>query len=79
MAPGIPVQSPVDDRGFHVWQVLRSGLAPSHLVLLAHAQVDLLIDGALKMGGRTTLSVPIRFGVSHHRVIPGRIVSNDPE
>ena len=64
MMPGIPVQSPVDDRGFHVKQVLGSGSAPSHLLLLAHAPVDQLIDGALHMGGRNTLSVPVRFGVS---------------
>ena len=50
--PGVPVQSSVDDRGFHVKQVLRSGSAPSHLMLLAHAPVDQLIDGALNMRGR---------------------------
>src|SRR5271165_942712 len=64
MMPGIPVQSPVDDRGFHVKQVLGSGSAPSHLLLLAHAPVDQLVDGALHMGGRNTLSVPVRLGVS---------------
>jgi hypothetical protein len=64
MMPGIPVQSPVDNRGFHVKQLLRSGSAPSHLVFLAHTPVDQLIDGALHMGGRNTLSVSIRFGVS---------------
>ena len=63
--PGILVQSPVDNRGFHVKQLLGSGSAPSHLVLLAHAPVDQLIDGALHMGARNTLSVPVRFGVSH--------------
>jgi hypothetical protein len=47
MMPGIPVQSPVDNRGFHVKQLLGSGSTPSLLVLLAHAPVDLLIDGAL--------------------------------
>src|ERR1700726_265111 len=52
MMPGILVQSPVDNRGFHVKQLLSSGSAPSHLVLLAHAPVDQLIDGALHMGGR---------------------------
>ena len=61
---GKPVQSPVDNRGFYVKQLLGSGSASSHLVLLAHAPVDQLIDGALHMGGRDTLSVPIRFGVS---------------
>src|ERR1700730_2853071 len=35
MMPGIPVQSPVDNRGFHVKQVLGSGSAPSHLLFLA--------------------------------------------
>jgi hypothetical protein len=60
---GIPVQSTVDNRGFHVKQLLGSGSTPSHLVLLAHAPVDQLIDGALHMGGRNTLPVPIRFGV----------------
>src|ERR1700744_4205001 len=35
MMPGIPVQSPVDSRGFHVKQVLASGSAPSHLLFLA--------------------------------------------
>jgi hypothetical protein len=64
MMPGIPVQSPVDNRGFHVKQLLASGSTPSHLVLLAHAPVDQLIDDTLYMGGRNTLSVPIRFGVS---------------
>jgi hypothetical protein len=64
MMPGIPVQSPVDNRGFHVKQVLRSGSAPSHLFLLAHAPVDQLIDGTLHMGSRNTLSVPVRFGIS---------------
>jgi hypothetical protein len=64
MMPGIPVQSPVDDRRFYVKQVLRSGSAPSHLSLLAHAPVDQLIDGTLHMGGRNTLSVPVRFGIS---------------
>ena len=64
MMPGIPVQSPVDNRGFYVKQLLGSGSAPSHLVFLAHAPVDQLIDGALHMGSRDTLSVPIRFGVS---------------
>jgi hypothetical protein len=44
--------------------LLCSGSAPSHLVLLAHAPVDQSIDGALHMGGRNTLSVPIRFSVS---------------
>jgi hypothetical protein len=34
--------SPVDNRGFHVKQLLGSGSAPSHLVLLAHAPVDQL-------------------------------------
>jgi hypothetical protein len=64
MMTGILVQSPVDDRGFHVKQLLGSGSAPSHLVLLAHAPVDQLIHGALHMGGRNTPSVPIRYGVS---------------
>jgi hypothetical protein len=36
---GIPVQSAIDNRGFHVKQLLGSGSAPSHLVLLAHAPV----------------------------------------
>jgi hypothetical protein len=44
--------------------LLGSGSAPSHLVLLAHAPVDQLIDGTLHMGGRNTPSVPVRFGVS---------------
>jgi hypothetical protein len=35
-----------------VKQLLGSGSAPSDLVLLAHAPVDQLIDGALHMGGR---------------------------
>jgi hypothetical protein len=48
MMPGIPVQSPVDNRGFHVKQLLGCGSTPSHLVLLAHAPVDQLIDGALQ-------------------------------
>jgi hypothetical protein len=60
MMPGMPVQ-PVDNRGFHVKQLLGSDSAPSHLVLLAHAPVDQLIDGALHMGGRNALSVPVRF------------------
>jgi hypothetical protein len=64
MMPGIPVQSPIDNRGFHVKQLLGSGSAPSHLVLLAHTPVDQLIDGAFHMGGRNTLSVPVGFGVS---------------
>jgi hypothetical protein len=64
MMPGIPVQSPVDNGGFDVKQLLGSGSAPSHLVLLAHAPIDQLIDGALHMGRRNTLSVPVRFGVS---------------
>jgi hypothetical protein len=64
MMPAIPVQSPVDDRRFHVKQVLRSGSAPSHLFLLAHAPVDQLIDGALHMGRRNTLSVPVRFSMT---------------
>jgi hypothetical protein len=64
MMPGVPVRSPVDNRGFHVKQLLGSGSAPSHLVLLAHAPIDQLIHGALHMGGRDTLSVPVRFGVS---------------
>jgi hypothetical protein len=65
MMPGISVQSPVDNRRFYVKQVLRYGSTPSHLLLLAHAPVDQLIDGALHLRGRNTLSVPGRFGVSH--------------
>jgi hypothetical protein len=64
MIPGVPAQSPVDNRGFHVKQVLRSGSAPSHLLLLAHAPVNQLVDGALHVSGRNTLSTPVRFGVS---------------
>ena len=39
--PGIPVQSPVDNRGFHVKQLLGSGSAPSHLVLLEQMAEEL--------------------------------------
>jgi hypothetical protein len=59
MMPGIPVQSPVDNRGFHVKQLLRSGSAPSHLVLLAHAPADQLIDGA---GGTVNIRRFLRSG-----------------
>jgi hypothetical protein len=52
MMPGISVQSPIDNRGFHVKQVLVSGSTPAHLLLLAHASVDRLIDGELHMRGR---------------------------
>ena len=67
------VGASIDDGARLIWkpnarplrkQVLGSGSAPSHLPLLAHAPVDQLIDGALYMGGRDTLSVPVRFCVS---------------
>jgi hypothetical protein len=68
MMSGIRVQLPADNRGFHVKQVLGSGTAP---LLLAHAPVDQLVDGVLRMGGRNTLSFPARFWSSYY--LPGSL------
>jgi hypothetical protein len=62
--PVLLVQSPVDSRRFYVKQLLGFGSAPSHLVLLAHAPVDQLIDVFLHMG------VEIRSPFRHASAYP---------
>ena len=42
--PGVSFQPAVDDRGLNVKKVLRPSPAANHLLLLAHAPVDELID-----------------------------------
>jgi hypothetical protein len=58
--------------------LLGSGSTPSHLLLLAHAPVDQLIDGALHMGGRNTLSVPIEEKTRNGILILSTLSVNPP-
>ena len=46
---GVPFQAAVEDCGLDMKKVLRALPAPSHLLLLAHAPVDELIDRRLHM------------------------------